>query len=145
MKKIFLFLLMLGCSVAFAKDHEIKMLDMNDKDGTMVFEPGYIYIEPGDSVTFVPTHKSHFAQSKVVPEGADNFLSELDQRATFTLNKEGVYVYECPPHRMMNMVGIIQVGKPTNLEKVKEMVPKLERRATTNKGRLAKYAEEIKE
>ena len=127
------------------KSYEVKMLDIDEKGETMVFDPGYLHIEVGDSVTFVPTHKSHYVQSKVIPEGAKHFLSELDEEVTYTFDTEGVYIYVCPPHQMMSMVGIIQVGKPTNLQKVKEAIPKLERRAMTNKGRLSEYAKQIKE
>lgn len=133
------------CTFIFAKDYEVKMLDIDSKGNTMVFEPGFIQIKPGDSVTFVPTHKSHWAKSNVVPDGALKFESKLDEKATFKFDKEGIYLYECPPHRMMNMVGIIQVGKATNLAKVKEALPKLERRASSNEGRLTEYAKQIKE
>lgn len=130
------------CGGAFAKDYEVKMLDTN-AEGSMVFEPGFLKIEPGDTVTFVPTHKTHWAKSVIVPEGAAKFESKLDEKATFKFDKEGVYVYECPPHKIMNMVGIIQVGKPVNLERVEKAVPKLEKRASENSGRLEKYAKQI--
>lgn len=143
MKKIFLvFLIFLGIE---AKNYEIKMLDIDANGETMVFDPGYLHIEVGDSVTFVPTHKSHYAQSKIVPDGAKHFLSKLDERETFVFDQEGIYIYVCPPHQMMSMVGIIQVGRATNIQKVTEMIPKLERRAMTNKGRLSEYAKQIKE
>lgn len=143
MKKIcFIFLMFLSLE---AKNYEIKMLDIDANGETMVFDPGYLHIEVGDSVTFVPTHKSHYAQSKVVPEGAEHFLSKLDEVATFTFDKEGIYIYVCPPHQMMSMVGIIQVGKATNIQKIREIIPKLEKRAMTNKGRLSEYAKQIKE
>lgn len=141
MKKLLLIAVAL-CGVAMAKDWEVKMLDINH-EGTMVFEPGYIKIEPGDTVTFVPTHKTHWAKSVVIPDGASKFESKLDERATFSFNVEGVYVYECPPHKAMNMMGIIQVGKAVNLDKVTAAIPKLEKRASENKGRLEGYAKQI--
>lgn len=132
------------CAFAYAKDYEVKMLDVND-EGTMVFEPGFIHIQKGDSITFVPTHKTHWAKSVIVPEGVSKFESKLDEKATFKFDIEGVYIYECPPHKMMNMLGIIQVGKATNAAKAKAAVPKLEKRVSENKGRLEKYATQIKE
>ena len=46
-----LFLLMLTASLgAYAANHEVKMLD-NGKDGSMVFEPGYVNAKVGDTVT----------------------------------------------------------------------------------------------
>lgn len=143
MKKIFLVFLMLVSLEA--KNYKVKMLDIDEKGETMVFDPGFLHIEVGDSVTFLPTHKSHYVQSKVIPDGANHFLSKLDEEVTFTFNNEGVYIYVCPPHQMMSMVGIIQVGNAVNIQKVREMIPKLERRAMTNKGRLSEYAKQIQE
>ena len=41
----------------------------------------------------------------------------------------------CPPYQIINMIsGIIQVGKATNLEKIKATFLKLEKRALSNKG-----------
>ncbi|MBS4276104.1 pseudoazurin domain-containing protein [Campylobacter vulpis] len=127
-----------------AKNYEVKMLDLDSENQTMIFEPAVLHIEVGDSVTFIPTHKSHWAKSIIVPEGASKFESKLDEKATFTFEKEGVYLYECPPHRMMNMVGLIQVGKAQNLDKIKNAVPKLEKRVVTNQGRLEAYVKELK-
>ncbi|TQR58590.1 pseudoazurin [Campylobacter troglodytis] len=132
------------CAFASAKDYEVKMLDVNE-EGTMVFEPGFIHIQKGDTVTFVPTHKTHWAKSVVIPDGASKFESKLDEKATFKFDVEGVYIYECPPHKMMNMLGIIQVGKAVNAVKIKEVVPRLEKRVSENQGRLERYAKQIKE
>ena len=75
-----------------AKNYEVKMLDLDSKNQTMIFEPAVLHIEVGDSVTFVPTHKSHWAKSVIVPKGASKFESKLDEKATFTFEKEGVYL-----------------------------------------------------
>lgn len=143
MKKILMTALMALSTTAFAANHEVKMLD-NGKDGGMVFEPGFLKAEVGDTVTFKPTHKGHWVQSRAVPEGIDKFLSKEDEEFTLTLTKEGVYVYICPPHRMMNMSGIIQVGNPVNKDAAQAEVDKLEKRATENKGRLAEYMAQVK-
>ncbi|EAI3388343.1 pseudoazurin [Campylobacter coli] len=128
---------------AWAKDYEVKMLDSNT-EGSMVFEPGFLHIQTGDSVTFIPTHKTHWAKSVVIPKGAQKFEGKLDEKFTVKFEKEGVYIYECPPHKMMNMVGIIQVGKAVNLDQIQKAVPKLDRRASENQGRLLNYATQIK-
>lgn len=67
----------------------------------------------------------------------------MDQTLSITPSKEGIYIYICPPHLMMNMVGIIQVGKAVNLADIQTQLPKLSRRAMQNKGRLEKLAEHI--
>ncbi len=139
-----LFALLLTASVsAFAANREVRMLDTG-KDGGMVFEPAVIKAAVGDTVTFKPTHKGHWVQSKAVPEGAEEFLSELDKEFTLKLTKEGVYVYTCPPHRLMNMSGVIQVGKPVNQVQAQAAVDEMEKRAMQNKGRLKKYWEQVK-
>ena len=131
-----LFLLMLTASLgAYAANHEIKMLD-NGKDGSMVFEPGYVNAKVGDTVTFKATNSGHWVQSKALPDGVADFLSEDGKDFTLKLDKEGVYVYTCPPHRMMNMSGVIQVGKPVNKAKAQAVVDELENRAMQSKGRL---------
>lgn len=144
MKKMILAAWVAWAGAAFAAEHEIRMLDMSE-DGKepMVFDPPFLQVAPGDTVTFIPTHKSHWAESRLVPEGAEPFKGELDQRFSVTLDKEGIYLYVCPPHQMMNMVGMIQVGKAFNLAEAVEMMKKLERRAMSNKGRWETYAESI--
>ncbi|EGV37262.1 MULTISPECIES: pseudoazurin [Neisseria] len=142
MKK-YLFLLLFAAGSAFAANHEVKMLD-NGADGSMVFEPGFLKVQPGDTVTFKPTNKGHWVQSKALPKGAKEFLSAEDKEFTVKLDKEGVYVYTCPPHRTMNMNGIIQVGKAANKAEAQAMVDEMERRSMQNKGRLKKYMQQVK-
>lgn len=143
MKKLaFLFLALSGS--AFAANHEIKMLNSNEH-GSMMFEPMVLKANVGDTVTFKAVNKSHFVQSRAVPEGATKFASEEDQEITITLDKEGLYVYTCPVHRAMNMNGIIQVGNDlSNRDKAEKAVLDLEKKAMSNKGRLLAAFEQIK-
>lgn len=142
MKKSLMIVLFALSGSAWAANHEVKMLD-NGQDGSMVFEPGFLKAEIGDTVTFKPTHKGHWVQSRALPEGVEKFLSKEDEEFTLTLSKEGVYVYVCPPHRMMNMAGVIQVGNAVNKADAQAEVDKLEKRASENKGRLAEYMEQV--
>lgn len=130
-------------STALAANHEVKMLN-HGADGGMVFEPAFVKANVGDTVTFVPTNKGHWVQSKAVPEGAEKFLSKEDEQFVLKLTHEGVYVYVCPPHRMMNMSGIIQVGEATNKAKAEKVALEIDKRAMDNKGRLKKYFEQVK-
>ena len=144
MKNPLLTLVLLAAAASvYAAEHEVKMLDIGSDKEPMVFEPAVLKIAPGDTVTFIPTNKGHNVESKVIPEGAEAFKSELDEKYSVKLDKEGVYIYVCPPHSMMNMAGVIQVGEATNMEAVQKALPKLERRAMSNKGRLTKYVEEL--
>ena len=57
------------------------------------------------------------------PEGTELLESKVDETYKVTLTEEGVYLYSCPPHMMMGVVGVLQVGKATNLATVKEKAP----------------------
>lgn len=111
---------MLLAGAAQAADHQIQMLNKGEK-GAMVFQPDFIVAQPGDTVTFVPTDKSHDAQSikDMIPEGAEPFKGKMNEQITVTLDKEGVYGVKCAPHYGMGMVALIVVGKPTNLDQAK--------------------------
>ena len=112
---------MLG-GIAHAADHQVQMLNKGEK-GAMVFQPDLIVAAPGDTVTFVPTDKSHNAETMkdMVPEGANPFKSKMNEEFTVTLEKEGVYGVKCAPHYGMGMVALIVVGKPVNLDQVKSV------------------------
>ena len=103
-------------SPALAADHVVKMLNKG-KAGAMVFEPALIKVKPGDTVTFVPTDKSHNAESiaSMLPPGAKPFKGKMNQPIKVTFDKAGVYGYKCLPHYGMGMVGLVVVGSPTNL------------------------------
>lgn len=144
MKKLFLSLFFAACASAQAAHYDIKMLNTG-ADGSMVFEPGFLKVQPGDTVTFRATNKSHFVHSKAIPQGAQKFQSEEDEELTVKLEQPGIYVYTCPVHRPMNMNGIIQVGDDTsNKEQAAKVVKDLEKKATSNQGRLEKYFEQVK-
>lgn len=136
-------MLLAAVGSSFAANHDVKMLN-NGADGSMVFEPAFIQAKPGDTVTFKPTNKGHWVESKAVPKGAKAFLSQEDKEFTVKLDKEGVYVYTCPPHRTMNMSGIIQVGKAVNKAEAQTAVDEMEKRSMQNKGRLKKYMQQVK-
>lgn len=114
------FAVALLAGVAQAADHQVQMLNKGEK-GAMVFQPDFIVAAPGDTVTFVPTDKSHDAESikDMIPEGATPFKSKMNEQITVTLDKEGIYGIKCTPHYGMGMVALVLVGKPTNLEQAK--------------------------
>lgn len=64
---------------AGAETFEIKMLNRGEK-GSMVFEPDFLEIAPGDRVRFVPSHKSHNAATidGMVPEDIEGFKSRIN-------------------------------------------------------------------
>lgn len=113
-------LLVLGAGDALAADHQVHMLNKGAK-GTMVFEPDFVAAAPGDTITFVPTDKSHNAEAikGMLPEGAATFKSAVNETFTVTLGQEGVYGVKCTPHYGMGMVALVVVGTPANEEQAK--------------------------
>lgn len=107
----------IAASGALAADHEVQMLNKGDK-GAMVFQPDFIKAAPGDTITFLPTDKSHDAESikGMIPDGAEPFKGKMSEKITVTVTAEGVYGVKCAPHYGMGMVALIVVGKPANLE-----------------------------
>jgi len=105
---------------AVAEEHVVKMLNKGEK-GAMVFEPDFVRAAPGDTVKFVPTDKSHNAETikGMIPDGAEGFKSKVNEEFTVTLDKDGVYGIKCTPHYGMGMVALIVVGEPVNAEAAK--------------------------
>lgn len=112
---------------AIAADFEVHMLNKGVA-GTMVFEPAFVQVQPGDTVTFVPTDKGHNVETikDMLPEGAEVFKSKINETFSVTFDIPGVYGVKCTPHFAMGMVGLVFVGDELpNLEAVKgATVPK---------------------
>ncbi|WEK52689.1 MAG: pseudoazurin [Candidatus Kaistia colombiensis] len=108
---------LLTAGAAQAADHEVKMLNKGAK-GAMVFEPDLIPVAVGDTVTFLPTDKSHDAESVpgMAPAGTTPFKGKMSEKVTVEIGAEGVYGVKCTPHYGMGMVALIVAGKPVNLE-----------------------------
>lgn len=105
---------------AAAEEHVVQMLNKGEK-GAMVFQPDLVQAAPGDTIKFVPTDKSHNAETikGMIPEGADAFKSKMNEEYSVTLDKEGVYGIKCTPHYGMGMVAMIVVGQPVNADEAK--------------------------
>jgi pseudoazurin len=106
---------------ASAADIEVKMLNKGET-GVMVFEPAFVQAQPGDTIRFIATDKSHDVASVkgMLPEGVDAFKGKMNQNFDLTVTEEGVYGVKCTPHFPMGMVAVVVVGDPSaNLESVK--------------------------
>jgi pseudoazurin len=104
-----------GADRSGAAEFEVKMLNKGAK-GAMVFEPDLLKVAPGDIVHFVPTDKTHNAETikGMIPEGAEGFAGKVNEEVTVTLNVPGVYGIKCKPHYAMGMGALIVVGEPVN-------------------------------
>ena len=116
MKNILLAISVFLLSVpAFAAEHEVKMLN-NGAGGMMIFEPAVLKASVGDTVKFVATDMAHNSVSVFTPPGATPWKGAMNQEIVITIDKPGVYIYECTPHAMMAMVGVIQASDGLNFE-----------------------------
>ena len=100
-----------------AKTFEILMLNKGET-GKMVFEPAYLAVSPGDTVTFVAKTKGHNAETikGMFPSTAKKFKSKAGKNFSVTMTEEGIYGIKCTPHYAAGMVALLQVGAATNLE-----------------------------
>lgn len=116
--------LLAAAASAHAAEITVKMLN-SGKDGPMVFEPSFVRAAVGDTVVFVPTEKgAHYSVSLLVPAGAKPWRGLPDQEFKVKVDKEGLYLYACEPHKTLGMVGVIQAGKPVNLAEAKALAVK---------------------
>ena len=112
----------------------------------MVFEPSVLNIDVGDSVTFQSTDPAHNSASMagMIPAGATPWNSDLSKDITVTFNIKGVYGYQCTPHSMMAMVGVINVGGDySNLDQVKTAAAAKKASFVMNQDRLDNYINQL--
>lgn len=128
---------------AYAKTFTVKELN-SGPGGTFVFDPDFLYIQPGDSVHFVAADPGHDSMSYLVPAGAKSWQSEISKDITVTFTKDGVYLYECSPHHLFGMLGVIQVGKAVNEEAAEKAAKAMEGQQVMNQGRLPKLLKNVK-
>jgi pseudoazurin len=110
--------------VASAAEHIIEMRNKDNAGNLMAFEPGFVKVEVGDTVKFVPADKGHNAQSvpNIWPADVPEVKGDFSREVVFKADKEGLYVFKCLPHYGMGMVALVQVGKPVNLDAVKKFI-----------------------
>tara|TARA_B100001093_G_scaffold361880_1_gene346630 strand:- start:1406 stop:1855 length:450 start_codon:yes stop_codon:yes gene_type:complete len=132
-------------SYAAGEDFEVTMLNQGT-DGVMVFEPSVLSISVGDTVTFKPTNPGHNSASiaGMIPSGAISWDGGMSQEVKVTFTEEGTYVYQCTPHLMMAMVGVITVGDASvNLSSVKDAASDKKSEFMMSSQRLDNYLEGI--
>tara|TARA_Y100000992_G_C21260127_1_gene490791 strand:+ start:583 stop:1173 length:591 start_codon:yes stop_codon:yes gene_type:complete len=121
-------------------EHIVKMLN-SGKGGQMIFEPAVLKVSIGDTIHFKATDAAHNSASieGMLPDGAKSWAGELSKDISVVLDKEGVYVYQCDPHVMMAMVGVIQVGNASNIESIKASAASKKSSFMLNTERLDEY------
>lgn len=96
---------------AVADTVEVRMLNRGER-GSMVFEPEYVELAPGDTLQFRVGSRSHNAASidAMAPEGATPFKGQINEEIAVTLDRPGFYGIKCSPHLGMGMVMLVKVG-----------------------------------
>ena len=138
MKKLLLITLLISNYHMYGANFEVKMLNQG-QDGVMVFEPSLLKINAGDTVTFKATDAAHNSASipGMIPNGASSWNGELSRDISVTFDVPGIYGYQCTPHAMMAMVGVIQVDNNTeNLDAVKLAASTFKTTFVMNQSRL---------
>ncbi len=122
------------------REHNVNMLN-NGEDGTMVFEPAVLKVSTGDTIHFKAVDLSHNSASiqGMIPEGAQPWAGSMNQDISITLDVDGIYVYQCDPHAMMAMVGVIQVGEPINKQEIDALAGDHKDSFMMNETRLSNY------
>lgn len=128
---------------ASATDIHIKMLNKSESEGLFVFEPAYVRANVNDTLVFIPTDIGHNTLSLLVTSGAQSWRSPYDKEFRVKLDKEGVYLYACDAHKKMGMVGVVQVGKPGNLDEARKKAADEGAAMLMNKDRFTKALDKV--
>ena len=125
-------------------EHTVKMLNSGD-GGQMIFEPAVLKVSVGDTIHFKAADMSHNSASidGMLPDGAESWSGQMNTDISVTLNTEGVYVYQCDPHVMMAMIGVIQVGEAVNMNEIKRASNNLKSSFVMNAERIDTYLSQL--
>jgi pseudoazurin len=78
-----------------------------------------------------------------MPSGASAWAGAMNQDISVTLDVEGVYVYQCDPHAMMAMIGVVQVGEAVNMDEVRGAADQYKSNFMMNADRLTSYLAQL--
>ncbi|MBL32460.1 MAG: pseudoazurin [Gammaproteobacteria bacterium] len=125
-------------------EHIVKMLNSGD-GGQMIFEPAVLKVSKGDTIHFKATDMSHNSASidGMLPDGAAAWSGAMNTDISVTLDTEGIYVYQCDPHAMMAMIGVIQVGEATNMDDIKQASNSYKSSFIMNTNRIDDYLNQL--
>lgn len=133
-----------AAQTASAAEVVVEMLNRDKATNlTNVFKPGLVKVAKGDTVKWVATNPGHNVAFVAggVPAGVALFTSPFAKEVKYKFDKPGLYLYKCPPHLGMGMVGLVLVGNDkSNLAAVKAayIPPLAKKRLEGLLGELAK-------
>ena len=91
-------------------------------DRTASFDPALVRIKPCDTIHFIAVDKGRDVHSVqgMTPAKAEPFNASLGQE---TFVEPGFYLFACPPHTAMGMVGVVAVGDLGNIDEINPSSP----------------------
>ena len=128
---------------SFCAEHVVEALTTGTNGDIMVFEPGFLKVEVGDTVVFKPSDASHNAESLFTPSLDASFVTELGEVSSILMFEECIYLYKCTPHFTLGMVGVIQVGSAGNKDQALAAWDSMAAMMAMNKGRVENYLAQI--
>ena len=106
-------------SSAYAADMTIDMLNKRDDGEKMVYSVDVAKVDSGDTITWLPTDKGHNVHFISAPDGVKKLpKSKLNKEYSYKFEQEGIYLYQCTPHKGMGMIALVVVGD--NLKTIKK-------------------------
>ena len=121
MTRLFTILYFMLTSSAYAADMTIDMLNKNADGERMVYSTEVARVAVGDTITWLPASKGHNVHFISAPDGVELVKSKMNKEFSFTFEKEGIYLYQCTPHKSMGMIALVIVGENTdNIDSAKK-------------------------
>lgn len=101
-------------TVAYA-DTTIEMLNKRADGEKMAYSIDVVWIDAGETITWIPTSKGHNVEFVAYPDGADvPKKSKNNKEVSVQFDTPGMYYYWCTPHKGMGMIGLVIVGGDTS-------------------------------
>ncbi|MCB1754041.1 MAG: pseudoazurin [Gammaproteobacteria bacterium] len=110
----------LAAMVFFLVSHQLKAEEHVIKAVGLVFEPLFVFAQPGDTITWtnMPAHMVESIES-MMPADAEKMLSPIGETYTYTVvEQSGIHMYKCTPHWGARMGGGIVIGSPENAAEI---------------------------
>ena len=121
MTRLFTVLFFMLTSSAYAADMTIDMLNKNADGERIVYSTEVARVAVGDTITWLPASKGHNVHFISAPDGVELIKSKMNKEFSFTFEKEGIYLYQCTPHKSMGMIALVIVGENTdNIDSAKK-------------------------
>ena len=121
MTRLFTILFFMLTSSAYAADMTIDMLNKNADGERMVYSKEIARVAVGETITWLPASKGHNVHFISAPDGVDLIKSKMNKEFSFKFEKEGIYLYQCTPHKSMGMIALVIVGENTdNIDSAKK-------------------------